>query len=110
MSYNENEMQATNLPTGLKKPKYGEINAETMQLLQLIKDFLDHGDQIQVARKLKVTPVSVNKVLSGETRSPRILAALYAKAVERRNEDRWLYQNPKEAIKQLQEGGDNGFC
>jgi prophage antirepressor-like protein len=54
------------------------------QLLSLIEGYLQKGDQKVIAMKLGVSPVSVNNILSGKTKSSTILQTLYEKALENR--------------------------
>lgn len=88
----------------MRKPKQGcaqkrharrgeLINAEVLNLLWLIGESLVRGDQKQVALELGVTVSAVNNTLNGYQRSPRILKALYSKALERR-EEFMLYNYP----------------
>lgn len=102
-----NEVLPTIRKTGryeLRKPKEGcaqkrrarrgeLINAEVLNLLWLIGESLERGDQKQIALELGVTVSAVNNTLNGYQRSPRILKALYRKALERR-EEFMLYNCP----------------
>jgi prophage antirepressor-like protein len=77
-----------------RRVRRGElINAEVLNLLWLIGESLLRGDQKQIALELGVTVSAVNNVLNGYQRSPRILKALYSKALERR-EEFMLYNCP----------------
>ena len=77
-----------------RRARRGElINAEVLNLLWLIGESLERGDQKQVALELGVTVSAVNNTLNGYQRSPRILKALYRKALERR-EEFMLYNCP----------------
>ena len=77
-----------------RRARRGElINAEVLNLLWLIGESLSRGDQKQIALELGVTVSAVNNVLNGYQRSPRILKALYSKALERR-EEFMLYNCP----------------
>lgn len=77
-----------------RRARRGElINAEVLNLLWLIGESLERGDQKQIALELGVTVSAVNNTLNGYQRSPRILKALYRKALERR-EEFMLYNCP----------------
>ena len=77
-----------------RRARRGElINAEVLNLLWLIGESLERGDQKQIALELGVTVSAVNNTLNGHQRSPRILKALYRKALERR-EEFMLYNCP----------------
>ena len=77
-----------------RRARRGElINAEVLNLLWLIGESLERGDQKQIALELGVTVSAVNNTLNGYQRSPRILKALYCKALERR-EEFMLYNCP----------------
>jgi hypothetical protein len=76
------------------------INAEVLNLLWLIGESLNHGDQKQIAIELGVSVQSVNRTLNGFNRSNRILAALYNKARANR-EAFMLYHNPGVMARQL---------
>jgi len=77
-----------------RRARRGElINAEVLNLLWLIGESLERGDQKQIALELGVTVSAVNNTLNGYQRSPRILKALYSKALERR-EEFMLYNCP----------------
>ena len=69
------------------------VNAELLDLLWLIGESLDYGDQAAVALELGVSRVAVNRTLNGYNRSSRILMALYRKAKENR-ERKQLYHQP----------------
>ena len=79
------------------------INAEVLNLLWLIGESLVRGDQKQVALELGVTVAAVNNTLNGYQRSPRILKALYKKALERR-EEFMLYNCPGVMAERLVSG------
>ena len=84
-----------------KKPKAAKprarrgelINADLLNLLWLIGESLQHGDQKQIALELGVSVQAVNYTLNGTQRSPRILKALYHRAMERR-EEFMIYYRP----------------
>ena len=69
------------------------VNAELLDLLWLIGESLDYGDQQAIALELGVSRVAVNRTLNGYNRSNRILMALYRKAKENR-ERKQLYHQP----------------
>lgn len=78
--------------------------ADMLDLLWLIGESLEKGDQAQIALELGVSRVAVNRTLNGLNRSSRILMALYKKAKENR-EKNLLYNNPGEMAAQLREAG-----
>lgn len=88
----------------VRRRRRAEVDAETLGLLWLIGESLWHGDQKAVAMELGVSVQSVNMVLNGYMRSPRILMALYAKARERREQDS-LYTSPGEMAQRLLDSG-----
>lgn len=69
------------------------VNVELTNLLWLIGESLEQGDQSAVALELGVSRVAVNRTLNGYNRSSRILMALYRKARENR-ERNLLYHQP----------------
>lgn len=77
---------------------------ELLDLLWLIGESLEQGDQAAIALELGVSRVAVNRTLNGLNRSSRILMALYKKAKENR-EKNLLYNNPGEMAAQLREAG-----
>lgn len=94
---------------GAAKPRVyrrrGElVTAELMNLLWLIGESLEHGDQKAVALELGVSRNAVADTLNGKIRSSRILRALYAKALTRR-ESFMLYNYPDVMAARLA-GGD----
>ena len=78
--------------------------ADMLDLLWLIGESLEQGDQAAIALELGVSRVAVNRTLNGLNRSSRILMALYKKAKENR-EKNLLYNNPGEMAAQLREAG-----
>lgn len=79
---------------GIRRMSRGEgVNAELLDLLWLIGESLDYGDQQAIALELGVSRVAVNRTLNGYNRSSRILMALYRKAKENRERD-LLYYSP----------------
>lgn len=79
---------------GIRRMSRGEgVNAELLDLLWLIGESLDYGDQQAIALELGVSRVAVNRTLNGYNRSSRILMALYLKAKENR-ERKQLYHQP----------------
>lgn len=83
--------------------KRGEkTNAEILQLLWLIGEFLLPGDQNAIALELGVSRQTVNRVLNGHQRSNRVLTALYNRAKENRREGlNDFYYNPKQMRERL---------
>ena len=80
--------------TAKPRARRGElINADLLNLLWLIGESLQHGDQKQIALELGVSVQAVNYTLNGTQRSPRILKALYHRAMERR-EEFMIYYRP----------------
>lgn len=69
------------------------VNVELTNLLWLIGENLEQGDQSAIALELGVSRVAVNRTLNGYNRSSRILMALYRKARENR-ERNLLYHQP----------------
>ncbi len=78
--------------------------ADMLDLLWLIGENLERGDQAQIALELGVSRVAVNRTLNGYNRSSRILMALYKKAKENR-EKNMLYNNPEVMAAQLRYAG-----
>lgn len=70
------------------------VNVELTNLLWLIGESLEQGDQAAVALELGVSRTAVNRTLNGLNRSSRILMALYRKARENR-EQNLLYHQPE---------------
>lgn len=68
------------------------VNVELTNLLWLIGESLEQGDQAAVALELGVSRTAVNRTLNGLNRSSRILMALYRKARENRERNLLYYQ------------------
>lgn len=81
------------------------VNAETMNLLWLIGESLQHGDQKAVALQLGVSVQAIQNTLNGYNRSPRILMALYNLARANR-ETFMLYHQPAAMAAKLQDGSE----
>lgn len=80
---------------GVVRKTRGEgVNVELTNLLWLIGESLEQGDQAAVALELGVSRTAVNRTLNGYNRSSRILMALYQKARENR-ERNLLYHQPE---------------
>ena len=78
---------------GVVRKTRGEgVNVELTNLLWLIGESLEQGDQAAVALELGVSRVAVNRTLNGYNRSSRILMALYRKARENRERNLLYYQ------------------
>lgn len=77
----------------VRKTRGEGVNVELTNLLWLIGESLEQGDQAAVALELGVSRVAVNRTLNGLNRSSRILMALYQKARENR-EQNLLYHAP----------------
>ncbi len=78
---------------GVRKTRGDGVNVELTNLLWLIGENLEQGDQSAIALELGVSRVAVNRTLNGYNRSSRILMALYRKARENR-ERNLLYHQP----------------
>ena len=87
------ELQSGNRRVVRRMSRGEGVNAELLDLLWLIGESLDYGDQAAVALELGVSRVAVNRTLNGYNRSNRILMALYRKAKENR-ERKQLYHQP----------------
>ena len=83
--------------------RHEAMSIELLQLLWMIGDYLNSGDQKAIALEPGVSTVSVNRVIQGKQRSPRILGALYERALRNRGMHNYLYSNPKIGIKKLTE-------
>lgn len=80
---------------GVVRRTRGEgVNVELTNLLWLIGESLEQGDQAAVALELGVSRTAVNRTLNGLNRSSRILMALCRKARENR-EQNLLYHAPE---------------
>ena len=64
----------------VRKTRGDGVNVELTNLLWLIGESLEQGDQAAVALELGVSRTAVNRTLNGLNRSSRILMALYRKA------------------------------
>ena len=78
----------------VRKTRGEGVNVELTNLLWLIGESLEQGDQAAVALELGVSRTAVNRTLNGLNRSSRILMALYRKARENR-ERNLLYHQPE---------------
>lgn len=78
----------------VRKTRGDGVNVELTNLLWLIGESLEQGDQAAVALELGVSRTAVNRTLNGLNRSSRILMALYQKARENR-EQNLLYHQPE---------------
>lgn len=76
------------------------VDVELTNLLWLIGESLEKGDQTAIALELGVSRVAVNRTLNGYNRSSRILMALYQKARQNR-EQNMLYHAPNLMAKRL---------
>ena len=76
----------------VRKTRGDGVNVELTNLLWLIGESLEQGDQAAVALELGVSRVAVNRTLNGLNRSSRILMALYRKARENRERNLLYYQ------------------
>ena len=93
---------------GVVRMSRGEgVRADMLDLLWLIGENLEKGDQAQIALELGVSRVAVNRTLNGLNRSSRILMALYRKAKENR-ERNLLYNEPGVMAERLRETGVSG--
>ena len=77
----------------VRRTRGNGVNVELTNLLWLIDENLEQGDQSAIALELGVSRVAVNRTLNGYNRSSRILMALYRKARENR-ERNLLYHKP----------------
>ena len=73
-------------------------NVELIELLWTIDTFLNHGDKADLAIELGVSRQSMSYVLNGTQRSPRILKALYERALENKRSLRGIYGNVSGAL------------
>lgn len=76
----------------VRKTRGDGVNVELTNLLWLIGESLEQGDQAAVALELGVSRTAVNRTLNGLNRSSRILMALYRKARENRERNLLYYQ------------------
>ena len=80
------------------------MTVELMELLWLIGECLERGDQRAIALELGVTVQTVNRTLNGQNRSAKVLMALYQRA--RANHERaMLYTQPSLMAERLLDGG-----
>lgn len=69
------------------------MNIDLLNLLYLIGESLEHGDIKDIALELGVSRQTVSRTLNGESRSSRVLLALYQRA--RKNREQFmLYSQP----------------
>lgn len=81
------------------------FNIETLRMLWLVDSHLIQGDKKAVALEVGVSEQTINLVINGYIRSPRVLWALYERAmVNSKNMRVNLYSNPNEVVKQLKGG------
>lgn len=100
--YSTENSEVKQLP-GRKKRE--GINVETLRMLWLIDSHLLHGDKKAVALEVGVSEQTINSVINGYVRSPRVLWALYERAMVNSKTMRAnLYANPNEVVKQLKGG------
>lgn len=86
--------ELSSVKRGIRRMSRGDgVTAEMLDLLWLIGESLEHGDQSAIALELGVSRISVSRTLNGQNRSSRILMALYRKARENR-ERNLLYHHP----------------
>lgn len=79
------------------------VNADILNLLWLIGESLERGDQQAVAMELGVSRQTVNRTLNGYCRSSRVLMALYRRAQQ--NRERFLlYHQPSVMADRLLSG------
>jgi hypothetical protein len=91
-------------PEGQKKALKGTggENLAVVRLLNMVDAFLLKGDKKNVAREIGVSQQAINSVIHGHHRSPRILSALFERAMENsRRVNGNLYLSPERAIEQL---------
>lgn len=86
------ELQSGNRRVVRRMSRGEGVNAELLDLLWLIGESLEYGDQQAIALELGVSRVAVNRTLNGYNRSSRILMALYRKAKENRERKQLYYQ------------------
>lgn len=89
----------------VRYPRKGElINAEILELLWLIGESLQQGDQTAIAFELGVTRRTVGRVLAGQQRNSRVLGALYRRAQANR-QNSVLYTSPAAMTSRLLKSG-----
>jgi prophage antirepressor-like protein len=87
---------------GMKELKEGPDDASVMRMLTVIDSFLVQGDKKRIAEATGISAQSINNVIKGYSRSPRILAALFDRALENsRNIRGNLYLSPERTIERL---------
>lgn len=79
------------------------VNTDILNLLWLIGESLERGDQQAVALELGVSRVTVSNVLNGYNRNSRVLMALYRRARQNR-EQFLLYNEPRMMAERLLSG------
>lgn len=90
--------------TPVRYRKRENFNVKTLQMLWLVGENLMRGDQKDIALELGVTVQAVCGVLNGSIRSPRILNALYERALSNHNNCN-LYATPEKVIATLEQKG-----
>lgn len=80
------------------------IAVDVLELLWLIGESLQQGDQKEIALELGVNRQTVGRVLSGECRNSRVLGALYRRALANRKNS-VLYTSPRAMARQLLKSG-----
>lgn len=80
------------------------IAVDVLELLWLISESLQQGDQQEIALELGVNRQTVGRVLSGESRNSRVLGALYRRALANRKNS-VLYTSPRAMARQLLKSG-----
>ena len=80
------------------------IAVDVLELLWLISESLQQGDQKEIALELGVNRQTVGRVLSGECRNSRVLGALYRRALANRKNS-VLYTSPRAMARQLLKSG-----
>lgn len=95
---------ARKVSDSVRRMSRGEgVTAELLDLLWLIGESLEQGDQQAIALELGVSRQSVSRTLNGYNRSSRILGALYRKARENQETKR-LYLQPGVMAAELRGG------
>lgn len=90
----------------VRYPRRGEqMTADVLDLLWLIGESLHQGDIKDIALELGMSRGQVHRVLNGESRSSKVLMALYRRARANRAEDA-LYVNPALAAERLRNDED----
>lgn len=73
-------------------------NVELIELLWTIETFLNRGDKTEIAVELGVSRQSMSYVMNGTQRSPKILKALYERALANKRELKGIYGNLSGAL------------